>query len=183
METEPARADKPKRFAYADPPYIGQAKRHYGQHPDFGGEVDHAELIERLERDYDGWALSLSMKSLPAIVRLAPEDILTLAWVKPNTAPPMGDNRHYSWEPVLLRPLRVPALPTATHLVATVDTYTFRPKPDTYVVGAKPRRFSEWLFQSAGLRPSDEFVDLFPGSGAVGAAWQEWRDRPRLPFS
>lgn len=45
------------KFAYADPPYIGQAKRLYGDHPDFAGEVDHAALIVDLLR-YDGWALS-----------------------------------------------------------------------------------------------------------------------------
>lgn len=45
------------RFAYADPPYPGQSAKHYGDHPDFAGEVDHDELIERL-LGYDGWALS-----------------------------------------------------------------------------------------------------------------------------
>jgi hypothetical protein len=36
------------KFAYADPPYPGQARRHYSDHPDYGGEVDHRELIDRL---------------------------------------------------------------------------------------------------------------------------------------
>jgi hypothetical protein len=70
----------PIRFAYADPPYIGQAKRHYGNHADYAGEVDHAELIDRLMSEFpDGWALSLSMKSLPAVMRLCPLDVLTLS--------------------------------------------------------------------------------------------------------
>lgn len=44
------------KFAYADPPYIGQAKRHYQSE-----EVDHEKLIKRLINEYpDGWALSLS---------------------------------------------------------------------------------------------------------------------------
>ena len=47
------------RLAYADPPYPGQAKRWYEDHPDYGGEVDHAQLVERLE-SYDGWALHTS---------------------------------------------------------------------------------------------------------------------------
>lgn len=29
-------SDSSKRFAYADPPYIGQAKRLYGHHEDYG---------------------------------------------------------------------------------------------------------------------------------------------------
>jgi hypothetical protein len=76
-------------FAYADPPYVGQARRHYGKHKDYAAEVDHAELIGRLERDYDGWAPSASMKSIPTLARMLPPDVLTLAWVKP-IAPPMG---------------------------------------------------------------------------------------------
>jgi site-specific DNA-adenine methylase len=49
------------RGAYADPPYIGQSKKHYGDHPDYAGEVDHEELIWTLQRHYDCWALSLSV--------------------------------------------------------------------------------------------------------------------------
>ena len=44
------------RIGYADPPYIGCAHL-YKDHPDYAGEVDHAELIARLERDFDGWVL------------------------------------------------------------------------------------------------------------------------------
>lgn len=164
----------PLRFAYADPPYVGQSKRLYGAHPDYAGEVDHAELIARMNDEFDGWALSCSMKSLKALLALCPDDVLVLAWVKPNTAPPMGDHRHYSWEPVILRGGRKPALPTMLHLVANVEQYTFRDKPAGYVVGAKPAAFSLWLFRSAGLRPGDTFVDLFPGSGAVSAAWARY---------
>lgn len=46
------------RFAYADPPYIGQAKRHYSRDP-CCAEVDHTELVAQLNT-YDAWALSLS---------------------------------------------------------------------------------------------------------------------------
>jgi hypothetical protein len=169
------------RFAYGDPPYIGQAKKHYKDHPDYAGEVDHAELIERMERDYDGWALSCTMKSLPILMRMVPEDVLTLAWCKPNTAPPMGDHRHYSWEPVILRPVRRPGPGYAwTHLVCNVEQYTFRDKPEGYVVGAKPYGFCGWLFENAGLTADDELIDLFPGSGAVTAAWARWKANPPL---
>lgn len=40
------------RFAYADPPYPGQAAKHYRDHPDYAGEVDHAAPIASLG-DYD----------------------------------------------------------------------------------------------------------------------------------
>jgi hypothetical protein len=61
------------RFAFADPPYPGQSKRHYGDHDDYAGEVDHAVLIAELEQDFpDGWALSTSVAALPAILPLCP---------------------------------------------------------------------------------------------------------------
>jgi len=40
---------RPLRLAYADPPYPGKA-RLYRDHPDYGGEVDHAALLARLAR-------------------------------------------------------------------------------------------------------------------------------------
>lgn len=166
------------RFAYADPPYIGQAKRHYGHHPDYAGEVDHMALLAQLS-EYDGWALSLSMKSLPQIMRLVPVDVFTLAWVKP-LAPPMGDHRHYSWEPVILKPLRRPVGYIQTHLVLSPPQFTFRPKPAEHVIGEKPEGFCHWVFDNAGLNADDEMVDLFPGSGAVSRAWSSWLGSPRL---
>lgn len=161
------------KFAYADPPYIGQAKRLYGRHKDYAGEVDHGELIERMERDYGGWALSLSVKSLPTILALCPPDVLTLAWVKP-VQPPMGDGRMYSWEPVILHGGRKPSLPTRMSLVCNQPQYTFRPKPPGHVIGQKPEEFCHWVFRCAGLGPDDELCDLFPGSGAVGRAWDSF---------
>lgn len=163
------------RFAYADPPYVGQAKRLYGHHPDYAGEVDHRVLIERLENsgEFDGWSLSCSMLSLPLLLGWCPPSVLVLAWHKP-TAPPMGDKRIYSWEPVILRPLRNPLTPTRTSLVCSPPLWTFREAPPEHVIGEKPEQFAEWLFASAGLRPDDEFVDLFRGSGAVQRAWEKW---------
>ena len=69
------------RFAYADPPYIGQAKRHYGDDPRCA-EIDHSDLIGRLN-GYDAWALSLSSPSLKQIIAMCPDDVRVMAWVKP----------------------------------------------------------------------------------------------------
>ena len=166
------------RFAYADPPYVGQSKRLYGDHPDYAGEVDHAELIDRLNREFDGWALSLSQKSLQYILSLCPDDVMVLAWMKPN-APPFGDGRMYAWEPVILRGGRNPTVPTRTALVQVIQSLPHVVGPD-HVIGQKPRAFCRWLFASAGLTPEDEFVDLFPGSGAVGKEWELWCNQGRL---
>lgn len=165
------------KVAYADPPYIGQAVKHYGDHPDFGGEVDHAELVDRLCSHFDAWALSLSMKSLQEILALCPTDVAVWSWVKP-IAPPMGDKRIYSWEPVIVRGARRPTRPTRTHLVASPPQFTFRGTPEGHVIGEKPAAFCEWLFAGMGLTPDDEFFDLFPGSGAVGRAWESWATDP-----
>lgn len=168
-------------MAYADPPYPGQAKRLYGDHEDYGGEVDHRELIADLLAAYpDGWALSTSVRALPSVLRLCPERVLVCCWLKRATSPPMGDNRMYSWEPVILCDTPNPTSPTRLHCEANADQYTFRAKREGYVVGAKPQAFSFWLFDAMGLRPSDEFVDLFPGTGAVLDAWAAWSAQGRL---
>ena len=65
------------RAAYADPPYIGQAQRHYAC-----PEVDHRDRIERLET-YDAWVLSIRSVSLQEVLPLCPNDIRVAAWVKP----------------------------------------------------------------------------------------------------
>jgi hypothetical protein len=43
--------------------------------------------------------------------------------------------------------------------------------------GAKPDAFCYWIFEGLNLLPTDDFVDLFPGSGAVTEAWQRWSTR------
>jgi hypothetical protein len=167
------------RFAYADPPYLGCAHRHYRDHPDYGGEVDHAELISHLE-GYDGWALSLSVKSLPAILALCPPAVLVHAWFKP-IAPPLGDHRRYNWEPVIIKPVRRYGpgyVPTA--LIESPPQFTFRAKPAAHVIGEKPEAFARWVFAAAGLTADDQMHDLFPGSGAIGRAWDSYRSGPTI---
>jgi hypothetical protein len=41
--------------------------------------------------------------------------------------------------------------------------------------GRKPETFCFRLFEWLGALPTDDFHDLFPGSGAVGKAWTKWR--------
>lgn len=74
---------------------------------------------------------------------------------------------------------RIPAKLNAT-LTASPEQYTFRPKPEGYVTGAKPPAFCRWLFAWLGARPGDEFDDLFPGSRAVTDAWRTFDTAPVL---
>lgn len=45
--------------------------------------------------------------------------------------------------------------------------------------GAKPEAYCRWLFGLLGLRPGDVLDDLFPGTGAVGRAWDTWATEQR----
>ena len=90
--------------AYADPPYPGQAARHYRHRPEYAGEVDHAALIDRLVSEFpDGWALSTSSTALRTLLPLCPSDVRIGAWVKPFATFKKGQNPVYAWEPLLFR--------------------------------------------------------------------------------
>ncbi|MEN6404018.1 MAG: hypothetical protein ABFD94_18895 [Armatimonadia bacterium] len=168
-------------FAYADPPYIGQAKKHYGTHPDYAGEVDHAVLIARLVAEFpDGWALSLSAQSLQRILALCPDDVRVLIWVKRYHGMLPGLRLQYGYEPVIMRGGRQgPHVTGETTLRDWVDcnpeAWTFREMPPNHVTGKKPAPFCWWLFECLGMQSGDELVDLFPGTGAVTQAWERFR--------
>ena len=97
-----ARTARPLRFAYADPPYPGRARKYYGDQPTFAGEVDHAALIASLTTSYDGWALSTSEDALRWILPLCPEGARVCPWVKPIGAAPATYGLHNTWEPLIV---------------------------------------------------------------------------------
>lgn len=153
----------PITVAYADPPYIGCAKRHYNT-----TEINHAELIKTLER-FDGWALSCSSPSLREILPLCPPDVRVMAWVKPFCIYKPNVNPAYAWEPVIVKPGRKRGreLPTVRDWVSV--NITLRKG----LVGAKPKDFCLWLFDVLGLQKGDILVDVFPGTGIVLDTWKE----------
>lgn len=167
------------RIAYADPPYIGCAHLYEG-HPDFAGEVDHAELLQRLERDYDGWLLHLSATkvSIATIAPLLPEEARWCSWVKGFAAFKRNVSVAYAWEPVIVRPCRKPVVSKRLVMRDWIEC------PITLkrgLTGAKPEKVCHWGFELLGARPDDELIDLFPGSGAVTEAWRTWRGLFTLP--
>lgn len=186
------------RFAYADPPYPRMAKKHYEDHPDYAGEVDHPALIERLTDEYpDGWALSTNPGELRWILPLVPERHRVLAWLKPFAAWKRNHWPAYAWEPVILVGGRTLYGTRETPRDFVVTPYKEDEDVDpggppdviaesitmqTGVSGAKPKAFCLWLFACAGLQPDDEFVDLFPGSGAVAKAWATYCAQTPLAF-
>ncbi len=167
------------RAAYADPPYLGLCAVYQHNHPDglCWNDIDtHARLLARLEIEFpDGWALSLHSPSLRAILPLCPEDVRVMAWVKPFASYKPGVKPAYAWEPVIVRGDRQPRERSERTVRDWVSAnITLR----RGLVGAKPAAFCSWLFEVLGVRPGDEFVDLFPGSGAVSRAWDAYCGRP-----
>lgn len=153
------------RFAYADPPYLGLAKKFYGD-PTYDRVEVHADLIASLNA-YDGWAMSLHSPSLRTLLPLCPSDVRVLAWVKPMVCFKPGVNPVYSWEPVIVRGGRkIPA-----NRVGIRDYLSCSMATQRGLRGAKPEKFCAWLFAVLGMQPDDEFVDLFPGTGGVRRAW------------
>lgn len=176
------------RFAYADPPYIGQARRHY-RHDPRCAEVDHAALVRSLT-EYDGWALSLSSPSLEEILHICRrevgENVVRVGgWFKPFAAFKPGVNPGYTWEPVVF----MPGPRKRTRTEPTIRDYVLAEDPDAVkanitlkrgLAGAKPEPFNLWLFDLLGMTPTDEFADLFPGTGAVTQSWEKWRTMERV---
>lgn len=168
------------RFAYADPPYLGQGVKHYGDRHADAADCDspawHQALVDRLCAEFpDGWALSLHTPSLRAVLNMCPDDVRVGAWVKPFAAFKKNVTRAYAWEPVIFRGGR--AIPTTD---LTQRDWIEAPAVKEPIAmrrgfpGAKPARFCFWLFDFLNMEPGDEFVDLFPGSGAVGEAYRAW---------
>lgn len=192
--------DRPLSLAYADPPYPGKSALYRG-HPDYAGEVDHAELLARLAT-FDGWALSTSAAALPAILALAVGQDLPVrvaAWVR-GSRPHTTARLLNAWEPVvfaggrrIVAPRSIdtrrdgiagpagPAMPSLQVDDALVGpTPRQRPTLPTSVIGMKPPEFAEWVFRLLGALPGDSLADLFPGSGLVGRAWADYSGRPTL---
>jgi hypothetical protein len=171
------------RFAYADPPYPGQALKHYGTHPDYGGEVNHRELVDRLVAEYpDGWALSTGAKWLRNVLLLCPPEVRVMAWVK-TMAPPFSLRVQYSWEPVILyggRPYEGGPRTVRDSLVCHPQERQFKPLENGDVIGRKPTQFCRWIFEALGAEPGDTLSDLFPGSGVVGREWARFTAQTSL---
>lgn len=162
---------QPMRFAYADPPYLGCAKKLYGD-PTYDRIEAHQQLIERLCDEFpDGWAMSLSSPSLRSILPLCPEDVRVASWVKTFCAFKVGVNPAYAWEPVIFRGGR-------KKRSRKEDTIRdFHSEPITLrrgMPGAKPPGFALWIVQLLGadVRRRDTITDLFHGSGAMLGVWR-----------
>ena len=167
------------RFAYADPPYLGLAAKFYGHlHPE-AAEYDrpekHQELIDRLCDEFDGWALSLHTPTLKAILNMCPDDVRIGAWVKPFASFKKNVTRAWVWEPIILwggRPIPITQNTVRDWIESPsiAENITLR----RGFTGAKPAAVTWWIFDWLNMQPGDDFTDMFPGSGAVTKAYDDW---------
>lgn len=172
------------RFAYADPPYPGLARKYYRHEATYAGEVDHAQLIASLLQDttLHGWALSTSPKALREVLPLCPATARVCAWLKPIGVDSRTWGLHNAWEVVIVVGGR-PRRPGVRDWQEEPEALRAMPaRGGGSLPGRKPIAFCAWLFDLLGMIPGDELVDLFPGTGVVSRAWRELAGvaRPRL---
>lgn len=168
-------------LGYADPPYIGCAHL-YKEHPDFAGEVDHVDLLRRLNAEFDGWVLhaSATPKSIAALAPLVAEieGARWCSWVKGFAAFKRNVPVAYAWEPVIIKPARKPVVSKRqVNRDWIQESITLK----RGLTGAKPEAVCHWAFELLGARPEDELHDLFIGTGAVTRAWHTWQGKFTLP--
>ena len=168
------------KIAYADPPYIGCAHL-YRDHPDYGGEVDHVALVQRLQDEFDGWVLhaAATPRSMAVLAPLVEQTgARWMAWVKGFAAFKRNVSVAYAWEPVLVKAARKPVVSKRLVMRDWIECpITLR----RGLTGAKPEKVCHWAFEMVGARPDDELHDLYPGSGAVTRAWETWQGLFTLP--
>lgn len=159
------------RFAYADPPYLGCAKKLYGD-ATYDNVEAHGRLIQRLVNQYpDGWALSCASTNLHTLLPLCPPDVRVAAWVKPFAVFKPNVNPAYAWEPVVFRGGRT----KRSRKVATVrDWHSENITLRRGMPGAKPPGFAAWIVDLLGadVTRGDTIADLFFGSGAMLGVWR-----------
>ncbi len=179
-------------FAYADPPYIGQAKRHYSHDPQCA-EVDHYALIHGLYRGFpDGWALSCSSPSLAEILAICDayvsQSIIDgsevrmpriAAWCKPFCTFKKGVRPAYGWEPVLFfggRNLKPPTPEKGGEQLTPKDFFVESMTMRKGLVGAKPLKVCHWILDLLNfVSKEDQLIDLYPGTGIMGMAVSQRR--------
>jgi hypothetical protein len=168
-----------KRFAYADPPYLGQGQKLYG-YPEWDDPARHQELIDLLCRDYpDGWAMSASSPSLRVLLPMCPNDVRIAVWCKTFSAFKKGVRPAYAWEPVIFRSAhnRNHPAPEKGGKQTTPKDFHEVWEPDGHLApitlrrgltGAKPESVCQWILDLLNWKPGDVIDDLYPGTGVMG---------------
>jgi hypothetical protein len=178
------------KLAIADPPYLGRASTWYGStmgksqlsikqggtsktgykpadyHPEshLWDDIEtHRNLINRLENDYDGFALCLAHDNLQQLLPLFKTKVKICIWHK--WILPSGSSITNNYEPVIIK---VPKnRRAAVKGLTTPDVLTCQKREGRGFAGRKPKAFTHWILDLLQYQDGDEVDDLFNGSGAV----------------
>jgi hypothetical protein len=163
--------DTPKKLGILDPPYLDCARRYYQHEESYAGEVDHEALIAEAVRDFDGWALACSTRSLRVLLPLCPPDVRVGIWAKPHGASPQTRGIHAVTEAVIVKPARL-------RKPGVVDfLYTSAARGGGKLPGRKPLKWCHWVFRLLGASPMDALDDRFPGTGMITKAFEQFKDK------
>lgn len=169
----PAATTAAMRFAYADPPYPGMARKYYGT-----VEVNHELLIGTLEREYpSGWALSTSAAALQHILSMCPAGVRVACWVR-GARPGKSWFPRVAWEPLIVsggRPRRIGVAEYSRDVLVWGGRQNSHPGA---LIGMKSAAFAEWVFEQLGAQRGDSLDDIFPGSGIISRAWGAYQREP-----
>ena len=83
----------------------------------------------------------------------------------------------FAWEPVIIKPARKPIV---SGRMVSRDWIECSITLRRGLTGAKPEAVCYWAFELVGARPEDDLDDMFPGTGAVAGAWEDWRSQPNM---
>ncbi len=160
------------RLAYADPPYLGCARRLYGRHHADAARWDdraaHLGLLAELDSGaWHGWAYSCLPRDLEWVLPAVPGARVGV-WAKPFCAWKPYQRVAQAWEPVVYRPVASRATVAAGEHYLRVRDYVSAPMTmRRQLPGAKPERFARWVLDLLGYREGDELRDWFPGTSVL----------------
>jgi hypothetical protein len=158
------------KYAYADPPYPGMAN-YYPEKT----EVDHADLLRQLN-EFDGWALSTASSTLQYVLTLCPEDVRIGSWTKTFCSFKPSQRVFYAWEPVIFYGARG----KEGKEKGVRDWIACRMTFKKGIMGVKPLKFCSWILEVLGVKPEDEFTDIFPGTEIMSRALDIRRSQLRI---
>lgn len=194
------RMDFHMKFAIADPPYLGRAAIWYGEtmrHSQkgqaHGGSASvgfkpadyhenahewdnietHKNLIDMLEKKYDGFALAMAHDNLQKLIPYFRPNIKIMIWNKWSV--PSRARVQNRYEPVAIR---IPKNRKGAVKGQTMtDVLIHKTRPAQGFTGAKPMFWTYWVLEALGVKKGDVVEDLFNGSGMVNDAINNYMSR------